>query len=108
MDLASGGLTDVYPFVPRAPGVRTYRVPLDTSGGMQAELMALVPAKHAYHFEANYVLVLDGSCLIDTAAASKQTLVVTPTVQPWPFEVSAAAAGSCLALSVTFLQSGEL
>lgn len=102
IDTTAAGLTDTYPFAIRAPGVRTYRLPLNTTGGMRAELVSLASSENALRFDANYVLVLDGSCSIDGVVAGKLTLVVTPDVMPRPFAVSTPAHGACLAMSVTF------
>lgn len=103
IDTTSKALLTTYAFEERGPGVRTYGVPLDTTGGMTATLLALEGANATFAYDGNYVLVLSGQCKIDTRELGEQSLVVTKTTSPERFGLEAVA-GTCLALGVAFVQ----
>lgn len=102
IDTAATDLTTVNVFEPQAAGVAIYTVPLDGMGSLSAALMDITTAKADYTYTGNYLLVLGGMCEIDGLSYGREMLVVTKTVVPEPYKVSAPANGTCLALGVSF------
>lgn len=101
IDTTDPDLTTTYPFSNQANSLRTFTVPLDGEGGLSAEFVEATGSGN-YTFTANYLLVLKGSCDIEGLSFGEQKLVVTKTVEPQWFEVTATKGNSCLALSVSF------
>lgn len=94
-------LEDTYPFTETQDGVRLYDVPLDLNGGMSA-LFIRSTSLQSYQYAGNYLLVLEGRCNIDGTTYGEKTLVVAKTVEPQPYQVSAAEGHSCLSLGLSF------
>ncbi len=101
IDTTDPDLTGVYPFEEQKSGVKTFTPPLDSEGGLSAELIETTSAS-AYDFTGNYLLVLKGSCEIEGLSFGREKLVVTKTVEPKPFKVAATKGQTCLALGVSF------
>ncbi len=53
-------------------------------------------------YVGNYVLVLDGSCVIDSVRYGENTLVVATTIEPQPFTIAAPTGETCLAMALSF------
>ena len=94
-------LTTEYDFVESADGLSTYTVPLDEEGGMSAELIQ-TSSSDVYAFNGNYVLVLEGTCDIQGATEGPGMLIVAKTIATQTYEISAATAGTCLAMGISF------
>jgi hypothetical protein len=88
-------------FEEQADGVQTFAPELDSEGGMSAEFIETSSAQ-GYEYDGNYVLVLDGGCMIDGQSYAQDMLVVTTGVEPQAFEIAASAGGTCLVLAVSF------
>jgi hypothetical protein len=101
IDTEDEALTGTYPFEEAQADVQAFAVPLDEAGGMSAEFIE-TSSVEGYAFDGNYVLVLEGSCVVDGATLGEDMLVVTEGVTPTPFVVTATADESCLALGVSF------
>jgi hypothetical protein len=101
IDTEDEALTDAYPFEQAGADVQTFDVPLDEAGGMSAVLIE-TSSRDDYTFEGNYVLVLEGSCVVDGATYGEDMLVVTESVTPTAFVVAASGDETCLALGVSF------
>lgn len=101
IDTAADDLTHSYPFEEMQADARRYVVPLDDEGGMSAQLIEISDAG-AYDYTGNYVLVLKGSCEIQAATLAKDTLVVTKTIDPQTYQISATHGSTCVALGVSF------
>lgn len=70
-------------------------------GGMTAELLESASVDD-YSYVGNYVLVLDGSCVIDSVRYGENTLVVATTIEPQPFTIAAPTGETCLAMALSF------
>jgi hypothetical protein len=101
IDTAAEDLTSTYPFEEKATGVRTFAPPLDGAGGMNAEFIEITSAK-VYDYTGNYLLVVKGSCDIEGITFGEDRVVVSKTVEPQPYKVSASKGSSCLAMGVSF------
>jgi len=101
IDTTDPSLATDYDFVELADGLSTYTVPLDEEGGMSAELIQTTSTE-AYAFDGNYVLVLEGPCEIGGATQDAGMLIVASTITPKTYEISAPAAGACLAMGISF------
>ena len=55
-----------------------------------------------YAFEGNYLLVLKGSCDIEGVTLAAGSLVVADEIEPQPYDISATASNTCLAMGVSF------
>ena len=94
-------LTSDYPFDEEKDGVAVFTAPLDESGGLSAQFIE-ISSSEGYDYDGNYLLVLAGSCDIDGETYGEDMLVVTKTVEPQSFEVTATEDSTCLALGVSF------
>jgi ChrR Cupin-like domain len=102
IDTAAPNLTGRYSFEPRKTGVRTFMAPLDDMGGLSAEFVETTSSEN-YGYKGNYLLVLEGSCSIEGRTFGKNMLVVSKTVEPQTYNVTAPKNGSsCLAMGVSF------
>jgi ChrR Cupin-like domain len=101
IDTDGDDLTSEYPFEEAKKGVRTFAPALDSAGGMTAELFEITSAK-AYDYTGNYVLVVKGSCGIDGVTLGEDMVVVSKTIEPQPYKVTASKNSSCLAMGVSF------
>lgn len=101
IDTTAADLTTTYDFAELAEGIRTYAVPLDAAGGLGAELIETTSTA-PYGYEGNYLLVLKGSCDIEGVTLTQGALVVAKAIVPQPYEVSATADSTCLAMGVSF------
>lgn len=100
IDTTDPDLTTEYDFVELADGLSTYTVPLDEDGGMAAELIE-TSASDAYTFDGNYILVLEGTCVIQGASEGPGMLIVAKTIANQTYEISASS-GTCLAMGISF------
>jgi len=94
-------LTSTYPFEETTTGVRTFAPLLDGAGGMSAEFIEISSSK-AYHYTGNYLLVVKGSCDIEGVTFGEDMVVVSKTVEPQPYKVTASKGSTCLAMGVSF------
>jgi hypothetical protein len=101
IDTEDEDLTSDYDFEEAQEGVITYPVPLVEDGGMSATFIETTSADD-FTYTGNYVLVLEGSCVIDGTAYGEDLLVVEKALEPTPFVVTAASESTCLALGVSF------
>jgi len=101
IDTTDANLTTTYTFEQPATGVKTYAVPLAAQGGLSAELIETTSAD-AFAFLGNYLLVLKGSCDIEGETMAKGMLVVAKAIEPQPYQISATAGATCLAMGVSF------
>jgi ChrR Cupin-like domain len=101
IDTSDDDLTGAHAFEEQKAGIRTFAVPVDGDGGMSARLIE-VTAADSYAYTGNYLLVVRGSCVIGGEKLGPNKLVVSKTVEPQPYEVSASKGGECLAMGVSF------
>jgi hypothetical protein len=101
IDTTAADLTTTYDFTELAEGIQRYSVPLEAAGGLEAELLETTSAT-PYAYEGNYLLVLKGSCDVEGVTLAEGTLVVAKTIVPQPYQVSASADSTCLAMGVSF------
>jgi len=101
IDTKASDLGTRYDFTTQAEGARSHAVPLPAAGGMAAELIELDGAG-TYSFRGNYVLVLEGTCLVNVMRLGAQKLVVSGSVAPVPYALAASSSGSCRILGVAF------
>lgn len=94
-------LTSEYAFEETTKGVRTYAPSLDGMGGMSAEFIEITSSK-AYDYTGNYLLVVKGSCDIEGVTLGEDMVVVSKTIEPQPYKVTASKDSSCLAMGVSF------
>lgn len=97
--IETGAMGD-YPFEEQAAGVKSYDVPLSEEGGLSGRFFEITAPEDVYEFSGNYVLVLEGRCAMGGVPVAAQTLVVTKTVEPAAFRLS--ASDKCRALGVSF------
>lgn len=102
IDTAAPSLMSDSAFEQKTTGIRTMTVPIDPAGGMSGEFMALTSPGEAYEFRGNYLLVLEGSCILAGKTFGRQMLLVAQTVAPQPYTITAASGSSCLAMGVSF------
>lgn len=101
IDTEASDLMTAYPFEEQFTDVSKYEIPLDAMGGMTAELLESASVDD-YSYVGNYVLVLGGSCVIDSVRYGENTLVVATTIEPQPFTIAAPAGETCLAMALSF------
>ena len=101
IDTTADELTSAYPFEEKRPGVRIFDAPLDGMGGMRAAFVELT-SSDAYDYTGNYLLVVKGSCDIEGTTLGRDRVVVSKTIEPQQYTVSAAEDSSCLVLGVSF------
>jgi hypothetical protein len=101
IDTDDADLTSTYSFEEKKKGIQTYAPELDGMGGMSA-LFVETKSTTAYEYKGNYLVVIEGSCVIDGMTYPKDMLVVTKTVEPEAFKLAATKGKSCLALGVSF------
>jgi quercetin dioxygenase-like cupin family protein len=101
IDTEDPELTTNHPFEAVETGVRVFTPPLDSAGGLSAELIELTSSE-SYDYEGNYLVVLEGRCEVDGVTLSEDMLVVAKAVAPEPYKVAASQDGSCLAMGVSF------
>jgi hypothetical protein len=101
VDTTATDLTQQYAFVQAAAGMSAYELPLDATGGLSAKLIEST-ALESYVYQGNYVLVLNGTCLIQGMAHPKNTLVVGTALAPHPFQIAASEGATCLAMGISF------
>jgi len=101
IDTKAPDFMNEHPFERKA-SMRTFAVPLDSGGGLSGKFIEVTSAEERHQYDGNYLLVLDGSCVIEGVPLGEQTLVVAKTVHPEPFTVSAAKGSTCLAMGVSF------
>lgn len=92
-------LTTDYPFDEQATGASVFSVPLDDSGGLAAELIHATSAEK-YELDANYLLVLEGSCDIEGESFTEDWVVVAKSVEGERYQIAATAGKECLAMAV--------
>jgi hypothetical protein len=102
IDTTDPELMSEYEFEAAGPGTSIYDVPLVADGGLSAQLIEVTSADALYEFTGNYLVVLEGSCVIDGQTLADDFLVVTSDVAPLPFTVGGPEAGTCLAMGVSF------
>lgn len=102
IDTAAADFSTSQPFADSGDGLRTFEVPLDPSGGMSAQFMELTAPAAAYEYTGNYVLVLDGSCVLDGTTLGSGMLVVTRDVEPLPFSLVPSEGSTCLTMGISF------
>ena len=93
-------LVSEYTFEEKSQGVATFAPALEASGGMSA-LFVSTSSPQPFTVQANYLTVVQGSCLIDGKKSKAGTLAVNKAVAPDAFEL-AADGGACVVLSVSF------
>lgn len=101
IDTKSPDFMNEHPFELQG-GMRTFSVPLDSAGGLSGQFIEVASAEGRHQYTGNYLLVLDGSCVIEGVPLGEQTLLVTKTVEPEPFTLTAAKNSTCLAMGVSF------
>jgi hypothetical protein len=101
IDTTDASLTTTHTFEQSATAVKTYAVPLAAQGGLSAKLLETTSAE-PFTFTGNYVLVLKGSCDIEGETMAKGMLVVAKGIVPLPYQVTATAGATCLAMGVSF------
>lgn len=101
IDTTDEGIMSQYPFEEAQAGVRTFDPPLVEDGGMSASLVETTSGE-VFTFTGNYVLVLEGSCVIDGVTHAENSVVVEQELEPIPFIVTAPADDRCFALGVSF------
>jgi hypothetical protein len=101
IDTNAPDLTSQYLFEPKGEGARAYVPPLDSAGGLSAQLVEITSSR-SYPFKGNYVLVLEGTCNFEGTHLGEDTLVVASTVMPLTYQVSALPNQTCLAMGVSF------
>jgi hypothetical protein len=94
-------VVDAYPFEGQSEGARVFAVPLDSGGGLSAELIRASSAENL-DLTANYVLVLEGSCQVEGESFDEDWVVVAKSVDGERYRVSGAGEEECLALAVAF------
>ena len=94
-------LTTEYAFEEKPKGVKTYAPATDSMGGMTAEFIELQASKSS-DYKGNYVLVVKGSCVVGGKTLTEDMVVVSKTVAPQSYTVSAPKNGTCLAMGVSF------
>jgi len=90
-----------YEFEEQQADVKTFSPALDSEGGLSAEFIETTSA-NAFTYTGNYVLVLQGSCVIDGTTYGEKSLVVAKAVEPLPYRISASKGADCLVLGVSF------
>ena len=93
-------MKEEYSFEEKEAAVATFAPALDAAGGMSA-IFVSTSSSDAYTLRANYLTVIDGTCIVDGTKHKAGMLVVTKSIAPQPFAL-AADGGECLALSVSF------
>ncbi len=101
IDTEDPEMISAYPFEDDGSGVETFLAPLVDGGGLRAEFMKL-GSDAEYDFDGNYLLVLEGGCVVDGEPYGEDMLVVTRGIAPESFVVGTSDEGSCLALGVSF------
>ena len=101
IDTNDATLTTRYSFEQLASGIQAYAVPLAAQGGLAAKLIETT-STDAVAFTGNYLLVLKGSCDIEGETMAKGMLVVANGIEPQPYQVTATAGATCLAMGVSF------
>lgn len=101
MDTEAADLPTSYEFEQKATGVRVFTPDLHATGGMTAAFIETTSSE-AYDFTGNYVLVLEGDCVVQGKSLGEDELVVAAAVAPRTYTVAAADGGTCLALGVSF------
>jgi hypothetical protein len=89
-------------FVDAVPGVKTFVVPLEATGGMTSTFAALEGAGASFAYDGNYVLVLRGKCNVDGQVLAEQSLVVTKAIETERFLLASEGSDSCLAMGISF------
>ncbi len=102
IDTEDPEMTSAYPFRSGGAGVETFLAPLVDGGGLRAEFVQLSGPEAEYDFDGNYLLVLEGQCVIDGKPYAEDMLVVTRDVAPEPFVVGTPDEDGCLAFGVSF------
>jgi hypothetical protein len=101
IDTTDEDMMDEHPFEDAQDGVRTFSPPLVENGGMSASFIESTSSED-FTFTGNYVLVLEGSCVIDGVTHAEDTVVVEKSLEPIPFVVKAKTGERCFALGVSF------
>ncbi|MBD2033803.1 hypothetical protein H6F76_01830 [Leptolyngbya sp. FACHB-321] len=86
---------------PVKSGVSVYSLLLNPKGGMNSEFIKITSSAN-YKDSGNYWLVLKGSCTIDRPPFGQNIWVITKTVEPQFYKVSAMKGKACLALGLSF------
>jgi hypothetical protein len=94
-------LTSAYPFEEQSKGVKTYALPTHDMGGMTARFIELASSK-SYDYRGNYLLVAKGRCVIGKTTLTEDMVVVSKTVEPQSYGVTAAKNSTCLVMGVSF------
>jgi hypothetical protein len=103
IDTDADDLTTENPFEEVTKGVRTFAPSLDGMGGMSAEFIEIASSKtKAYEYAGNYLVVVKGSCDIEGMTLGEDMVVVSKTIEPQSYKVTASKGGSCLAMGVSF------
>jgi hypothetical protein len=100
IDTGATDLTTASAFQKQKDGVRVFPPALDAMGGLSAELIEVTA--NDYLYGGNYLLVLDGSCDIQSATLGEDMLVVSKTVRPQPYRIAATAGSTCLVMGLSF------
>jgi len=100
IDTSMPDLARTYPLERKRSGVRTYTVPLDTAGGMAAELVEI--SAGSYSFRGNYLVVVEGACEIAGVRYGRRKAAVAKTIEPGTFVVAADGDERCFLLGVSF------
>ena len=101
IDTEDDELKEAYDFEDAQTDVATFSVPTQEGGGLNAAIIETSSAED-FTYTGNYVLVLEGSCVIDGVPYEENMLIVEKELVPVPFVVTAASESTCLALGVSF------
>lgn len=101
IDTEASDLLETYPFEAKGDGISVFPVPLDSEGGLSAELIE-VSGADSYPYTGNYVLVLKGSCDIEGKTLAEDSLVVAKAVEPELYRLAPSKDSTCLAMGVSF------
>ncbi|HEY9878307.1 MAG TPA: cupin domain-containing protein [Leptolyngbyaceae cyanobacterium] len=101
INTADPNLETLYPFEAVQEDVSIYNIPVDPQGGLSSEFIKTTSSED-YTYTGNYVLVLQGICMINGTSFGPDMLVVAKTVETQPYSVSATENDSCLALGLSF------
>lgn len=101
IDTTDPDLTTTLTFTEAGAGVQIYDVPVEESGGLSSTLIETTTAT-PYAYDGNYILVLEGSCVVEGTTLAAGRLVVAEGVTPRTYAISAPVGSTCLALTVSF------
>jgi len=95
-----------YPFERVQDGIEVYKVPLESEGGMTAQVIQSTSAD-SYTCSGNYLLVLRGRCCVNGAIFNAGMLTVATGIKAQSYSIRAAADSSYSALCLSFSPTEE-